>query len=622
MNLHRTYGPLDDQPHLLGDTVFARLDMQADPATLPAGNVAESWNYRFDNQGATPRAGLARMLPAGITQAEIRWAGIYRPAESNDRIALVTETSLILFNPADQDSDTYNFPGTETITATDPVDLVQAGVSATTVPDIYILRGLNKTVLKFDGSSIAVAASFRQGLLALFYQDRMAVASGDSSLTRSQQIDVSDFLDFTNWSLLNQFKVSKGGDDYIVGLLPYQKDFVLVGTRKRFFLAYFDPKVSAVPGTGYTGGIEDTSFLRELTRSNGLLGRRGWLEANGKIWFLSDRAIFAFSPQLDLELTVVGQPISTPIQPLLDRLSANYASGADAKQHGQRLYWAMPISDAPVKISSIAVSASGPPYTQTVTTAADHNLAAGDTVQISTTLDAGLNGLHTVESVTSSTVFVCDTTAVSGAEAGERGTMQRIATRNNVIAVYNTGLGESGEWESIDTLPRGVYADWLLVADYGAQRRLWVVDKTLGPCLYEEGDQDEFGEAQGGVRLPQTLPFLLSSANFESSPVAAELVSREYTWGQTARQVKAGAALLKLATADRGTMTLTVRTPREDVYTTERDFDGATDSNVLARKRAGKRGLGAQVAVTSAAGRPVVRALEVEIVNAGRTAED
>jgi hypothetical protein len=278
----------------------------------------------------------------------------------------------------------------------------------------------------------------------------------------------------------------------------------------------------------------------------------------------------------------------------------------------------MPISGEVLGITGIEVVGAS----QTVTTAAAHDLAVGDTVQISLTLDAGLNGLRTVSAVTSQTVFTCDTTAAEGATVGNRATAQRIATRNNVVAVWNTGLGREGEWESIDTLPRGIYADWMLVADYGAQRRLWLVDRTLGPCLYEEGDEDEFGAATGGVELPFYLPALLTTANFQSAPVAGEVASREYTWGQTARQVKAGGALLKLASPDAGTMTLTVRTPREDVYTTTRDFDGVTDTNVLARKKSGKRGLGAQITVTSRAGRPVVRALEVEIVNVGRTAED
>lgn len=621
MNQFRQYGALDDQPQALGDRTFRRLDMQADPATLPAGSVAASENYRFDTHGAQPRGGLARMLPAGVTLAEIRWAGIYRPAESNDRLALVTSSSLILFNPADQDTDSFLFPGGETIAATDPVDLVQAGVSATTVPDIYILRGLNKTVLKFDGSSIAVNAGFRQGLFALFYQDRMAVASGDASLTRSQQIDVSDFLDFGNWSLLNQFQISKGGDDYLVGLLPYQKDYVLAGTRKKFFLAFFDPKVSQTPGTGYTGGIEDTSFVRELSRDSGLVGRRAWLEANGKIWFLSDRAIFAFEPQLDLQLTVMGEPISTPIQPLLARLSANYASGADIKKLGHRMYFAMPISDDPIEIDSISVLTG----TATVTAATAHDLAVGDTVQISRTQDSGLNGIKTVVAVPSTTTFTFTTSAGDSASVGTRAVMQKIATRNNTIAIFNTALTDGangGEWESVDTLPRGVFADWLLVADHGAQRRLWIVDKTLGPCLYEEGELDEFGGTVGALTLPFYLPAYLSSTNFESTPVAGTVSSREYAWGASAKQVKAGAARLELTPADAGIMTLTVRSPRETEWTAERDFSGATDTNVLARKRCGKRGLGAQITVASTAGRPILRAFEVELVNAGRTAED
>lgn len=638
MNDYRTYGQFDDQTLAIGDKQFLGLNMLDDPTTLPPGYVQRSESMRFEMNGARARGGTARQLTAGDTVETIQCAGVYRPDGSNDRIALVNTTRLTLFNPADQSTARYDFPAGETVAADDDSEMIQGGLGSGTTPVLYIGRGFDKDVLKFDGTSVTVDTAFKRFSTGIFAGDRMGVISS------AWEINASDLLDFTTWSALAQFQILKGGDDYLVSMRPYQKDYVLISSRKKWLIGHFDPKVSGSAGTGQDGGIADSSFLRELTREAGNIGKRANNESNGKIWSVTDRAIFAFQPRLDLELTVLGTPISAPIQPIMDRMSADYANQSGIEHSGHRQFFALPISGEKVSIvTAVAVETAdlelpfdlpailGGGFIVTITTEDDHGLSPDDLVQVTGSIDTNLNVIRTVLSTPDSRTFLIDVEYASGVGAGERAFAQKIATRPNVLAVWNFALPKQsrdpdapdGAWESIDFLPSGLFADFLVIADApGGQRRLWIVDADLGPCLYEEGDSDEITDTAGGLELPFDLPAELSLANFGSVPVAGYVKSRTYQWGGIARHVKAGSARMNLGNDDAGTLTLTVRTPGRTEWTGSKTFEGLTETDKPVRKRCGRRGIEAELEVLTTGGRPAVRQLMLEVVNSGRDKED
>lgn len=634
MNRHRQYGPLDDQDEPIGDAAFQRLDMQGDPAALAPGTVTLSENFRFNQllpdgrRGALPRAGLRRRLAPGTDPGTILAVGIYRPEGSHDQFALVTTSKLVIFDPADQTLTDYNYLGGQTVAAADTPDFIQGGLDTGTTPTAWILRGLSKAALQFDGAVVAVDAAFRRGLFGMFDENnRMVVASGDevTPATTSQEVSVSDYLDFTEWSLLNQFKILTGGDDHLMAFLPYQKNYALIAARKRFFIAHFEPQFGT---NGAQYGLSETgSFLRTLTRQGGLVARRAFLEAGGLVWALSDGGIFAFEPRLDLELTVLGAPLSTPIQPIMDRLNANSSVGACAAHLGDHLFWALPISDAPLGIVDIVVVGG----TATLEVSTAHGAVAGDLIQNCNTATPELNGQFTVTGAPDATHLTFSTSAADGSLVGTRATVQHLATRNNVVAVFNlsrpyqdplTGRSYPGAWESIDWLPPGVYADYLIVADDGPRRRLWMIDKTYGPFSYEDGDVDETGAFLGGLRTGATLPAQLGGINRTSVAIAGRLTSRTLRWGPNPRQVRAGETRLSVAPGDAGTVTYRVRTPDRPVWESTRTFDGDGAADTNARKRCGFRGLEAEVDIITTAGRPAVRAVGFALAPDGRVAEE
>lgn len=640
---YRAYGPLDDTLEVFGDVQFVRLDMKSDPATLPSGAVQICENMRFDTNGATVRAGIARQFQAGTSLGQIYGAGIYRQVGGVDQFVLVTGSQLVLFTPATQTLQQYALPSGQGFGPGDVVDLVQAGIGAGSfLPMLFILHGLDEPVLLFDGNTVTVAVNVPRALFGLAYQNRLAFASA------LQALSCSNFLDFlgpTSWNLLNQFQIEFGGTDYLVGAMAWQGDYVLIGSRNKWFVAYFDPTLAT---TGYTGALQNASFLRLLTNEAGPVGREAMLESAGVIWFISDNGIYAFQPNLNNNLIPLGRPLSVDIKPVYDLLSAAYVGGACIQRYGYRLYFALPISDEPIALVSLTITAtvtSGVtlPVTlpfllsrgalATVAVAAPHNCLPGDVVQLANIVGGGLNGQYAVVDVVDSQTLVVAVAALVPVVLGSQATLQKLATRNNTIAVLNLNNADAahplGMWESIDTLPEGFYADWLRIAEVGATRRLWVVDAINGPALYEEGSVDEVGDISGGITLPFTLPVTLTDANFASVPIPGRLVTRSFRWegmlgaphGTIAyrRRVRASEARLTVAAGDAGTVTSRMRTPGQAVVETVTAFTGsASQADIAVKQRIYQPGLEVEVEFAASAGRPTVRATEVQVTKTGQ----
>lgn len=649
MNRYRTYGPNDDNPEVIGDGGFNRLDMLTDPALLAPGSLTISENMRFDVDGLTVRGGLSRQFAAGTNVGRILHAGTYVPSQNDERLAFMTGNGLAIFDPTDQSVQVLAYPAGVTVGQGDHVDSIQAGLDDGTLPQLWLLRGLGESVLKYDGNnSVMTDPDFQPGEFALYYQDRIAVNG------TTQAAYVSNFDDFDTWSLLNQFQIQKGGDEYLTHFRSYQKDYVLIGTNRSWYVAFFQPQIagSGPTSAGYEGPLAgDQSFLRQITREAGPVGPRAAIDANGLVFFIADQAIYAFTPQLDNELTVLGRPISAELDPIMRRMNTANARLACVERWGYRLYFALPISDEPLPVPEILVVTQTSigidlPFDLPVNLAAGaivevimsvpHNLSAGDEVLIAGAPSPGLNGQFTVAGVQDETTWYYATDADPGELTGSNMTMQKLAPRNNRIAVYNL---KSDSWESIDTLPAGFSADWMRVVQYGLRQRLWIIDRDLGPALYEENDQDDMGITLGGADLPFDLPVDLNPANYATQQIQGHLTTRCFRWGYMGttsgdytgrmttaavpRKVRQCEVRGTLDAASAVTLSLTVRTPNNVATVYSKDFVRSqfkTD-DVRMRKLSGKRGLEAQVDITTSGGRPTVRSVEIETVAVGRVEE-
>lgn len=609
----------DLQPVLDGDDTFLGVDLRTHPAELPPGVLSLAENVRLTNGKPTPRGGVAWQTPAALPLGgTIRHAAVFRPDDDHDKLALVLPDRLLLWDTTTGLYTRFDFPAGYTIDAGDARDFIQAGVGSGTTREAYILRGFTKHVLKFNGSTFTAqpqptgtppSGGFPWSEFGMFYQDRIACNHTE------QAFSVSDFLDFTTWSQLAQFQILKGGDDRLMGAIPFQGDKVLLAGRKSIHVAYFDPLASTGAYSGNLNG--ETSYLRQITRRFGCVARRTVIEDGGAVYFLSDHGFVRLTATLDLELIGSQVALTTRLQPLMDRLSSNYAGGACAVADRERVYLALPINPEAVMVETAQVSGGG----TLVTTAAAHGLAVGDLVELSGFPQVGrlLNGIQTVVTAPSETTFtVAPVPSTSAAVPGANRTWaQQVVTRNNTILVLNkVNAGEANGmpvWESVDTLPDGVFADFLIVADAGSQRRVWLVDATLGPALIEEGLGDEDGTWAGGVPVPTTLPVTLTTPNYNQETIGGRFRTRRFAMGNVAqaKPIRNARVRMEIGVGDAATVTLRAYGPDEvRTDTAETAQDVAEDDVVTVGY--GGRGTGAEVEVEFVAGQPAVNSVSVE----------
>lgn len=149
------------------------------------------------------------------------------------------------------------------------------------------------------------------------------------------EICASDILDPNTFdSVQSQFRVTAGIADYLVGLHPFYDDNMIVFNRNSVHLI-----------SGTQGTLADTT-LRELTREIGCLARRSIASKGNAIFFLSDDGVYGLEFLDEYNLRGVEEPLSKPIQPIIDRINKRLASNSVAIYFDNRYYLAVPLDSA------------------------------------------------------------------------------------------------------------------------------------------------------------------------------------------------------------------------------------------------------------------------------------
>lgn len=149
------------------------------------------------------------------------------------------------------------------------------------------------------------------------------------------EIVASDVLDFDTYDVIgNQFNITAGQSDFIVGLEPF-RDQLIVFMRKSIHVI-----------NGISGSLADcTTSL--LTTEVGCSARKTIVQVANKIYFLSDRGLYAIEYFDEVNLRGVGVPITETIQPYMDRINQNYAHLSTAVYHDNRIWLALPLDSVP-----------------------------------------------------------------------------------------------------------------------------------------------------------------------------------------------------------------------------------------------------------------------------------
>ena len=149
------------------------------------------------------------------------------------------------------------------------------------------------------------------------------------------ELIASDILDNSTFdTIYNQFRISGGTADYIVGLQAYDSDRLVVFNRN---------SIHQLLGT--SGSLADVQ-VRMLSNELGCVARKTIVYHAGQLFFLSDNGVMGVTFADALNLRGLDQPLSEAIDSEIKRINRSYADKAVACIHDNKYWLAVPTGDS------------------------------------------------------------------------------------------------------------------------------------------------------------------------------------------------------------------------------------------------------------------------------------
>jgi hypothetical protein len=187
-----------------------------------------------------------------------------------------------------------------------------------------------------QGDIEGVDANFPPSEVGMFYGNRVIIKRD------RDKIAASDYLDYNMWDLtFGQFTINQGAYDRIIGFTPWADNEFLIFQRNGVYRAKIENQQYAVGE-----GPDTASFIQTLTNAFGAVGPKAIVNAGRFVFFLSDGGVYLLEPQLDLRLINSLEPLSAPIHNIIEGIKRSISDKAVGIYHNNRLYMAVPLSDA------------------------------------------------------------------------------------------------------------------------------------------------------------------------------------------------------------------------------------------------------------------------------------
>ena len=552
--------------------------------------------------------------------------------------AVTTNTftySIPAARPVSTGTATYN--ATNFIAPEDEVQLYQA----TGIGYVYILRGFNKSVLRWDGATtvavpgVSTHHNYPNSRHAIYYGNRHIVQIDRNT------IQVSHYLQDNFWSSLDLFTINDGSNDSIVAVTPWTLNEFVIFMRNSIFYA------AAGVGANASGdpAQEADSYIKSLATDIGCIAKGSIVQAGGGIIFLSDNGVYMLNPAgagngvantpEGMRLLTLAEPLSAPINDIISRINYNAVGSAVAAYWENRYYLSVPLDsstrnnvtlvynfinkawesvdtypensnvETPSAATFSTASYASGPHINVQINKDGHGLAVGDSVNITFVDDFG--GSTEVTTKYPSGTYVVQSSPYD-------------STVFYIKVPYTPDLA----------MPLGFY--WggncliakansfsfkeFIVAKRGNRRRMFMVNETEGVFLLEELQYDEFGNANGTPMLPFYIPTTLSPLTFEPIQINGELTTRAYSF-QTNKEKRFSSLQVDAAFPAGGVMKTSFITVNPDYTTEVSTYGSPTDEDAILRLPARKSGYYSQVHFQSLNLRPSVRSVTVQAVIPG-----
>ena len=334
-----------------GDLAFVGLNSRDNPSSLPAGIVSQSQNFRMDRGVATVRKGMQRKTVGALVGKTVYGVGTYINSTGQEIIIAVVTDGLYTYNPQTEIlSSKVAFPVGETIVTQDGCTVV-AGTDK-----VFISRGFSKRPLMWDMNVTIIALGttaldkeFPNCESILYYANRFVVTGkhhAETNILRNNDtVCVSNFLDYQHFDALDAFTINNGSNDRIVGVSPWTLNEFLVFMRNSIFYI-------GVGTSRYVTGdaLSNDSYVRTLATDIGCSASKSVVQAGGGVFFLSDNGVYFLQPQPasaeSMKLLTMADPISAPIDDVIQRINRTYAYRAVATYWNNRYYLAVPLDSS------------------------------------------------------------------------------------------------------------------------------------------------------------------------------------------------------------------------------------------------------------------------------------
>ncbi len=537
-------------------------------------------------------------------------------------------------------ANTYAFAsynGTNIIAPEDEVELYQA----TGIGYVYILRGFDKSVLRWDGAS--VIATPVTGTHHNYPPSRHAIYYGNRHIVQTDRntISVSHYLQDNHWSALDVFTINDGSNDSIVAITPWTLNEFVIFMRGSIFYAAAGVGANAIGDPAQEGD----SYIKSLATDIGCIAKGSIVQAGGGIIFLSDNGVYMLNPAgagngsantpEGMRLLTLAEPLSAPINDIISRINYNAVGAAVATYWENRYYLAVPLDDSIRNnvtlvynfINKAWESVDTYPENSNVTTPVaatfstasyvsggfinvqinkdGHGLAVGDKANISFVDDFG--GSTDVTTKYPNGTYVVQSSPYDWAYFYIK--IPYTANLAMPLGFYYGGNCLIAKANSFSFKK-------FIVAKRGNRRRMFMVNETEGVFLLEELDYDEFGNASGTPMLPFYIPAEINPLSFEPIQIEAEMITRAYSF-QTTREKRFSSIQVDASFEIGSAMDTSFITVNPDHTTLVSQFGSETTEDVILRVPTRKSGYYSQVKFNTKNLRPSVRSVTVEAIIPG-----
>jgi len=248
----------------------------------------------------------------------------------------------------------------EYINTSDGCDVLQA------VDNIFITRGYDKRPLIWDMgvtiTALPTGASagheFPNCSQLIYYGNRLIAQgkyhTGSPAARNRDSVSVSNYLDYQHWDIDDVFTFNNGGNDQVTAIAPWTLNEFVVFMRNSIFY------VNTGIGRYVTGeALSTDSFIKTLVTDIGCIAKRSVVQADGGVIFLSDNGVYIMNPTQvganeAMRLLTNAQPLSAPIDDVIQRINRNYAYRSVGCYWGNRYYLAVPV-DGSVENNAVLV---------------------------------------------------------------------------------------------------------------------------------------------------------------------------------------------------------------------------------------------------------------------------